>query len=522
MIPISVVLVAFAVAYLASALTVPALVRLANTKKLFDFPDRDRRGHPSPVPRLGGVAVFTGLVAALIMAKLIDTFLNQHAPELTPLTFALGAGSAILFILGLYDDVRGVPPIAKLAAQAVAALLVIYAGFRIDVVSFPPNFQFSLGLWSIPVTVLWLVGVSNALNLVDGMDGLAGGVTIIALCVTTGAAIVLGNGDVAWQTFALIGALVGFLRYNAPPARIFLGDSGSLVTGFLLAVLSVKGATRHDGALFALAPIFALSYPLLDTGISILRRFLRSEPLSRADGRHIHHQLRAIGLPPRRAVAIVLLESAVVGLLGLSVTFAPPELTVAVASAGGAILVFVFAYGMRWLQYHEFVEAGMSVTSVVRNARVVIRDKIMARDVALLIDQAGDLEDLSAILQKSADLFRFTRIELCFDSEPIPSLRSLSTPTQSGWRVEYPIGPLPDAIGKPAGARSYLVITCPVLENGRQAGPERVARILAPAIARWLSGVRAEDQRLRHLHARPVTPRSMRDSGEHYKISARN
>jgi UDP-GlcNAc:undecaprenyl-phosphate GlcNAc-1-phosphate transferase len=517
MISVAVVFVALAVAYLASALTVPAVVRVANTKSLFDFPDRDRHGHRLPVPRLGGVAVFSGLAAALLVAKLADMVIHQRGAEITSLTFALAAGSAILFLLGLYDDVRGAPPLAKLTAQTVAALVVVYGGFRIDVIALPPNIEFSLGAWSIPITVLWLVGVTNAVNLVDGIDGLAGGVTIIALCVTTGAAIVLGNGDVTWQTFALIGALLGFLRYNVPPARIFLGDSGSLVVGFLLAALSVKGATRQDGALFALAPIFALSYPLLDTGIAILRRFLRSQPLSRADGRHIHHQLRAVGFGPRRAVIVILLESAAVGLLGLCVTFAPPALTVAVACAGVAILLFVFVYGMRWLQYHEFLEASMSFTSVVKNARVVIRDKIRARDIALLIDQANDFEEVCAILRRSAEVFGFQRIEVAFDGEPIPSLRTLSTPTQSGWRIEYPIGRLPDGLTKPVGTLTYLVITSPVLENPRQAGPERVARILAPAVGRWLNRLLPDDQRVVRLHQHRVTPPSMRDSGEHYR-----
>lgn len=510
---LAIVVVALGIAYLASALTVPMLVRVAANRQLFDFPDRVRHGHALPVPRLGGVAVFSGLAAALVVAKLIGLFAYDRMPPITQLTIALGAGSVILFILGLYDDVRGVPPIAKLTAQAIAAILVIQAGFRIDVITFPPNLHFSLGSWAIPVTVLWLVGVSNALNLVDGMDGLAGGVSIIALCVTTGAAMVLGNFDVTWQTFALIGAVLGFLRYNAPPARIFLGDSGSLVVGFLLAVLSVKGATQREGALFALAPIFALSYPLLDTGIAILRRFLRREPLSRADGRHIHHQLRAIGLGPRRSVAVILLQSSVVGLLGLCVTFAPPELTVAVAAAGGALLVFVFVYGLKWLQYHEFVEVGMSFTSAVMNARVVLRDKILARDVALLVDRAHDLHELSSILRKNAGAFRFTDLEVCFETDPIPALSALTTPARNHWRLEYPIAPIRTVHGTNGGGYAYLVISCPIEANQRTANPERVARILAPALARWMESRGMEEERILRMPPVVAPPRSRRDSG---------
>jgi UDP-GlcNAc:undecaprenyl-phosphate GlcNAc-1-phosphate transferase len=514
---VAVVFIALAIAYLVSSLTVPLLVRVAKNRKLFDFPDRDRHGHPLPVPRLGGVAIFSGLFAALLVAKVVTGLFTKLPTDITSLTIALGAGGTILFLLGLYDDLRGATPVAKLVAQVAAAALVIQAGFRIDVLTFPPDIQFSLGIWSIPVTVLWLVGVSNALNLVDGMDGLAGGVTLVALCVTTGAAIVLGNADVAWQTFALIGALLGFLRFNAPPARIFLGDSGSLVIGFLLAVLSVKGATRRDGALFALAPIFALSYPLLDTGIAILRRFLRKEPLSRADGRHIHHQLRAIGFGPRRAVAVLLLQSAFVGLLGLCITFAPPKLTVAVACAGGAILVFVFVYGMRWLRYHEFLEASTSFRSLVRNARNIIRDKILARDVALRIESACDFEELTAILRDAAEIFRLSKLEICLDSDPVPSLRGLSTPRQTEWRIEYPIRRIANSASAHAGSYAYLVVTCAVIPNARQAGPERIARILAPAISKTLETLAGDGPMQLSVRPRPLgVPSMLRDSGEHH------
>jgi UDP-GlcNAc:undecaprenyl-phosphate/decaprenyl-phosphate GlcNAc-1-phosphate transferase len=516
MIAILTVFAALAVAYVASTLTVPPLVRLAVQRRLFDFPDRDRHGHPLPVPRLGGVAVFMGLAVALLLAKLVDGLAYGRAPALTDLTLALAVGSAILFALGLYDDVRGVPPVAKIIAQAAASLVVVSAGFSIDVISFPPNVEFSLGAWSIPVTVIWLVGVSNALNLVDGMDGLAGGVSVIGLLVTSGAAIVLGHNDVVWQAAALVGALLGFLRYNRPPAKIFLGDSGSLVVGFILAVLSVKGATTQGGSLFVLAPIFALSYPLLDTGIAILRRFLRSEPLSRADGRHIHHQLKAVGLSSPRAVLVVLVLSALVGLLGLFATFAPPALTLAVATAGLAILVFVLVYGMRWLQYHEFVEAGMSFTSAVKKSRLVIRDKIIARDVALLVERARDLEELNAILARSAERFRFTKIELCFDCDPVPPLRTLSTPHAPGWRAEYPVAEVPATFPVYGGSIAYLMIASPALDTRFAAGPERVARIVAPSVARWLSRMDPASMDARIVASnRPAAPRVPRHSGQH-------
>src|SRR5437868_1278734 len=408
---LAVLAVPFVAALLTTLLMVPPVMRLAISKHWLDEPDGARRGHIRPVPRLGGVAIFAGVLLAFGAAPLIGLF-SHIVPSVPHLTSALLLASAILFSLGLWDDLRGLPPIAKLAGQTLAALVVVWAGFRIDVLILPPTYQVALGWASIPVTVVWLVGVSNALNLVDGLDGLAGGVGVIALLTATAAAVAVGNNSVPWYTLALGGALLGFLRYNFPPAKIFLGDSGSLVVGFLLAVLTVKGSTRPDQSVYALAPIFALSFPLLDTGIAMMRRWLRGTPLSRADARHIHHQLRALGLSPRKAVIVIYVESAVVAVLGLCVTFAPPEFTVAVAAIGAAILFFIMVYGVRWLEYHEFLEASASVTSAARQARWVIQDKINARDLAMAIRKADSFDTLSAIIEEAAPTFRFSHMEL--------------------------------------------------------------------------------------------------------------
>lgn len=475
--------VPFFAALLTTLLMVPPVMRLAVSKHWLDEPDGARRGHTRPVPRLGGVAIFAGVLLAFGAAPLIGQ-LTSSAPAVPHLTIALLVASAILFTIGLFDDLRGIPPLAKLAGQTLAALVVVWAGFRIDVLILPPAYQVALGWAAIPVTVLWLVGVSNALNLVDGLDGLAGGVGVIALLTATAAALAVGNTSIPWYTLALGGALLGFLRYNFPPAKIFLGDSGSLVVGFLLAVLTVKGATRPDQSIYALAPIFALSFPLLDTGIAMMRRWLRGTPLSRADARHIHHQLRALGLSPRKAVILIWVESAVVALLGLCVTFAPPELTVAVAVAGAAILMFIMVYGVRWLDYHEFLEAGASFTSAARQARCVIQDKINARDTASMIRKADSFERLAAIIEDSAPLFRFAHMELrhgALDRHLPPHIAG-ELHTARFCKLEYPIA---SQVAKPNGFVT-LNIWCTTEALKRPVGAERVARIIGPAIAGWL------------------------------------
>ena len=479
-----VLVVPFVAAFLTSLLMVPPVMRLAVSKHWLDEPDGVRRGHARPVPRLGGVAIFAGVLLAFGAAPLL-ALLSADVPSAVPhLTTALLLASAILFGIGLWDDLRGLPPFAKLAGQTVAALVVVYGGFRLDVLIFPPAYQLSLGWLSIPITIVWLVGVSNALNLVDGLDGLAGGVGVIALLTATAAAVAVGTLSVPWYTLALGGALLGFLRYNFPPARIFLGDSGSLVVGFLLAVLTVKGATRPDQSTYALAPIFALSFPLLDTGIAIVRRWLRGTPLSRADARHIHHQLRALGLSPRKAVILIYAESAAVAVLGLCVTFAPPELTVAVAVAGAAILLFIMVYGVRWLEYHEFLEAGASFTSAARQARWVIQDKINARDLATLVRKADSFEKLAALIEESAPTFRFSHMELRHGSlaRHLPPHIAGELHAARFCKLEYPIA---QRVAKPNDFVT-LNIWCTTESVRRPVGAERVARIIGPAISGWL------------------------------------
>src|SRR5690349_6521306 len=184
--------VPFVAALLTTLLMVPPVVRMAISKHWLDEPDGVRRGHARPVPRLGGGAIFVGVLLAFGAAPIVGR-LSHLAPAVPHLTAALLCASAILFAIGLCDDLRGVPPLVKLAGQTLASLVVVWAGFRIDVLVLPPAYQFALGWAAIPITILWLVGVSNALNLVDGLDGLAGGVSVIALLTATVAAFAVGN-----------------------------------------------------------------------------------------------------------------------------------------------------------------------------------------------------------------------------------------------------------------------------------------------------------------------------------------
>ena len=494
--------VAFIVAVATSLLVARRLTRVVVRPRL---PERSRQWSASRIPRIGGVAIFAALTVAVLGATATMAMLTGAFPQLPELAEALIVSSAILFMVGLLDDIRGVTPIVKLSAQTVAALIVYFAGFSIDKVNLVPGHTFALGVAGLPITVIWLVGVSNAFNLVDGIDGLAGGVAIIGLAAGAAAALLLGNPTVPLYTVALIGALLGFLRYNYPPAKLFLGDSGSLVVGFLLAVLVVKGATDGQSVTRVLVPIFALAYPLSDTGVAILRRWLRGVPLSRADHRHIHHQLSALEISPRKSIVVIYGASAASAVVGLLIAFAPPEVTVVATMIGVAGLVFAIALGIHWLEYHEFLAARTSILSAVRSARSVIRDKISARDIAQAIRDAKSFEEVQAILHESAGTFRFAHMRLSDAAARRRSPGRISQELQALrlWQLEYPI------VHRDAMDHDGLTLTiwCALDTAQKSAGAERIAQIIGPAIADWThanngsarrTAVNGEDLVLRH------------------------
>lgn len=438
-------------------------------------------------PRLGGVAVFAALPVSVLAGVAARGIALGKVPELPDLAGTLILAAAILFVVGLRDDIRGVTPAMKLLAQIAAAGLVFFAGFAIRNVSLMPGHVVHLGMLSLPITVLWLVGVSNAFNLVDGMDGLAGGIALIGLLASATAALILGNPTVPIYTITMAGAVLGFLYYNWPGARLFMGDSGSLVIGFLLAVFSVKGATDHTKMTYGLVPIFALAYPLLDTAVAMLRRWLRGLPLSRADRRHMHHQLRMLGLGPRRSLLLIYAFAGAVAAVGVLASFAPPEVTFATTILGIAGLLALVTFSISQLQYHEFSEAGSSIANAARNAPSIIRDKIHARDIAAIIRQSRTIDDVQAVLEDSAPMFRFAYMKLATPQtrSRVAGRHTQELQTLKMWKLEYPI-----VHGNPEHYDGLcLTIWCDLGVPQRPAGAERVAQILGPAIAEWASAV---------------------------------
>lgn len=461
----------------------PLVIRLAAAWGIYDAPQGDRRVHTEPLPRLGGVAVFFATGVGLLVIVLGSLGDLDVLPTQRSFIFGLIFGGGIIFATGLLDDIRGLRPVVKITAQVVAALLVYGYGFRIDSISFGPSSELSLTWVSVPVTILWIVGVTNAFNLIDGLDGLATGIALVALATTLAVSIVLGNSEVVLLCAALVGSLLGFLRYNFSPAKIFLGDSGSLFIGFMLAVLSVYGSQKSATAVLVAVPLFALAIPLLDTLLAIVRRWLRGVPLSEADGRHIHHRLLALGFTHRHAVLVLYFAAVALAILGLSLVFAPPPAVVSVSVAGGTVIVFALFYGLRRLQYHEFMEAGSVLVSGVARIRRVIRDQINAQDLAQLIRETRTVEELSELLEDSASSFGFLHMEVCKENATGPRpLVLFNGHAARAWKLDYPVTPH-DFVD---GEDYVLRIWCNPQRGSRPQAAERVAQILARVVEEWM------------------------------------
>lgn len=326
----------------------PHVIRLADRLGALDYPG-GRKTHATPTPRIGGVAVFIGFVGGLTLAALLTGSLFSM-PRVDVYWRALGVGATALFLIGLIDDLWSVSFVWKFAVQVLASGYLWFYGFRIEILSNPlGGSAIELGtVLGLCVTVLWIVGITNAVNLIDGLDGLAAGVALITTLAVAAIALYRSELGVTAASVALAGSLLGFLRYNFNPARIFLGDSGSLFLGFVLAVTSVRGSQKGPTAVAILAPLLILGLPLFDTGLAVLRRlYWIGSDETRKGGRvahvvsnlnrvflpdrgHIHHRLIDSGLSHRGAVlilygvtallalgalALVLIKSVLVGLL---------------------------------------------------------------------------------------------------------------------------------------------------------------------------------------------------------------
>ncbi len=300
---------------IAMALT-PLVAAMARRLRLVDLPGV-RKVHVSATPRLGGVSIFLALLGGLLPVLLLDNVVGQALRSIRPQFMCVLAGGTLMFLTGLVDDLRGLRARHKLLAQLAACAIVCVGGVRIEGFVIDGLARISFGYWSYPLTAIWIIGITNAVNLIDGLDGLAGGICGVACAVIAFFAAQTNQAVMAVLMLAMLGGLSGFLVFNFNPARIFMGDSGTLLVGFMLASSSVLCATKASTLVGLALPALALGVPIFDTLLSILRRLLQRRSIFSPDRSHIHHRLMDMGLRQRHAVILIYLVTLMAGGLGL-------------------------------------------------------------------------------------------------------------------------------------------------------------------------------------------------------------
>jgi UDP-GlcNAc:undecaprenyl-phosphate GlcNAc-1-phosphate transferase len=369
-------------------------------------PELDRHIHTKSVPRLGGVAIFGSFMAVASLAMLLpkSTGLRLVLPAHT---IASILGSAlIVFLLGLYDDIYFVGPYWKFGIQTIAAIL-LYAGgvgvHQLDLFSMGHSLRTMVGL---PLTVVWVLLITNAFNLIDGLDGLAAGSAFFSTIVVFVTSLLVPNATVTLLTIALAGVILGFLRFNFYPASIFLGDSGSMFIGFMLATLALAGSEKAPTMIAVAIPVVSFGFPILDVALAISRRFLGGKPLFFGDGDHIHHKLLKRGLSQRGAVFVLYGLTAVFALLSLVILHDAAMIALVLTVIGLGI-----ALGVQYLGYAEFAELqGFLRRTAVRKRSVA--DNVEVRHAIEALNSCTDLEILCTIAKKTLQSIGFDGFRL--------------------------------------------------------------------------------------------------------------
>jgi UDP-GlcNAc:undecaprenyl-phosphate GlcNAc-1-phosphate transferase len=362
-------------ALLIASIATPVIRDIFRSYNVVDWPGR-RKVHAYPIPRVGGIAIVIAYGLALLLSR-SATPLSSSSLTM----WQIVPGAAIVFFTGLFDDFFTLRPRYKLLGVAVAACVVFWSGLRVSIMAYHP-----LSLWvDFPITVFWLLLTSNALNLIDGLDGLCAGMGLMSALTLFTAALLTHNLPLAYATLPLAGALLGFLFYNTNPATVFLGDSGALLIGFLLGCYGMVWTQKSSTLLSMIVPLLALSIPLVDVSLSVLRRFLAHKPIFRADKGHIHHRLLERGLTPRQAVLVLYLSAALAAAFALLAT---TRHGVRYQGLLIAVLCATAAVGIHKLRYAEFRLAGHLV---------------FGGALTRAVDTKMRLANLAAALERAAD-----------------------------------------------------------------------------------------------------------------------
>ena len=317
----------------------PTVIKLAVRTGAVDKPDA-RKVHKAPIPRIGGLGIYISFMIATLFSVMSSNLDGESMHEIIGL---LVSGS-LIFLLGIVDDYKNLPAKVKLLGQILAAVVfVLVFDVKIDVITNPFGDYIYLEWVAIPATIFWLVGLTNTVNLIDGLDGLAAGVSAIASITILLVALKQNFFLVAILTAALAGAAFGFLFYNSHPAKIFMGDSGSMFFGFMLAGISVIGAFKSTATIALIVPVLALGLPILDTTFAIVRRYRGGQPIFKPDKGHLHHRLLSLGFTHKQAVLLMYVISAMLGLSAVALTEVSSQFALIIL----IIVIIAVAYGAK-------------------------------------------------------------------------------------------------------------------------------------------------------------------------------
>ena len=376
----------------------------ARRARLFD-PQDARKVHSDQIPRIGGVAIFGSVMATLalvaVLGRSVDFGMRGNG------LLVVLAGAALVFGVGLWDDVRSLRARWKFVLQIAIALAVFAAGVRVTTLSLPfvGIVEFAPPV-SLLFTVIWLVGITNAFNLIDGLDGLAAGAAMFALTTMFVVGSINGQLGTALVTIALAGAVLGFLVYNFNPASIFLGDSGSLFIGFMLAGLGLLSSQKSQTIVAVAIPVVSLGLPVLDTTLAIVRRFLRGQPIFSPDRGHIHHRLLSLGHSPREVALLLYGACAILALGGMLLVNNSEYVAI-------VLVVFGLATGfaIQRLRFAEFEELARVVRKGVRQ-RGVIGKSVRIREASGRVREMSDLHSILGVLEDTFREDAFHRAEI--------------------------------------------------------------------------------------------------------------
>lgn len=455
--------VAFILSMLCATFLTPLVRAGAHRFGALDHARSTRKIHGRPVPRLGGIAIVLAFYAPLVGLLLFHTGVGELFLAEKRQVFGLFAGGIVIALLGLYDDLHGADAPRKFAVQFAVAGFMYYLGFRIDVIANPFGEALPLGWASIPFTLVWMVGVINALNLIDGLDGLAGGVSFAAVLTTFLISLQRGHPLMMLFSSALAGAILGFLFYNFNPASIFMGDTGSMFLGFVLAATATQTNQKASTAVAVLIPAIALGLPIMDTLLAMARRAMRGQPMFRADKDHIHHRLLAVGLSHRQAVLVLYGFCVVLGAIALVLTYAN--------SVQAALLLLALAImGVVLLRTLGYMRAGgISASAADRRRNRALRAGV--RPLGRRLREIRSLDHIWSVVVEAAALFGASGIRV----------RLAGPPSSEGTPISFSHGADPSHSEVTGAFRAQFMVP------GEKAS-ERVLELI------WLDGRREIDR----------------------------